>query len=277
MAAETQLANWQNAVDNRLDFGKAAYLEAAPDLANANAASEGVAKLQGGVAGIQGKLSSDLAGRVDKFSDLQDQYSGDAFGYNSADRQAQVSGKAMADVASQFDNTQQQSQRQLSRMGVNPSSGRQLALTNQLGIAKASASAGAASKARQDLESVANERQKTAIGFGANLPSQSAQAAQMAASAGNSAVNSATAPLTNRLAFAGGVSNIYGDSAAGNADMWRAQNLTASQAAALSADAQARADANDSNWLSAVGSIAGSKAGGDLISSGVKAISSWFS
>lgn len=269
MAAETQLANWQNAVDNQFDFGKSAYLEAAPDLANASAAAESVAQLQGGLAGTQGRLAADLTRRVGAFHGLQDQYIADAFGYNSQDRQQQASGRAMADVSNQFDSAQQQAQRQLGRMGVNPSSGRALALTNQLGIAKASAMAGAANKARQDLESAANERQKAGIGFGLNLSAQAGTAAQMAAYAGNAALNSAAHPLKNRLDFAGGIADIYGRSAAGNQDLWSAQNLTAQQRATLDANAQARSDSREAEWLAAIGSFAGSKAGGSLIDKGL--------
>jgi len=276
MAAETQLTNWQNAVDNQFQFGKNAYLEAMPDLGNANAAAYQAAGLQGNLAGQQGQLSNYLTGRVNQFGGMQDQYANDAFGYNTQARQGQASHRAMADVSKQFDNTSQQAQRQMGRMGVNPSSGRSMALTNQLGIAKASAMAGAGNKARQDLESVANERQKTAIGFGANTASQAGQAAQMATYGSNAAVTAAAQPLANRLAFAGGISNIYGNSINGNSNLWTAQNLTAAQRAAVDANAQANSDNNDAAWLNAIGNFAGSKTGGNLIDQGLSALGNLF-
>lgn len=238
------LTNWQNATDNRFDFGKNAYLEAIPDLANANAMATGVAGMQANLAGSQGQLASGLMNRAGTFEGLQDRYITDAFGYNSQAKQDQVAGKAVADVAQQFANTQGQAQRQMSRMGVNPSSGRSLALSNQLGIAQASAQAGAANKARNDLEAVANDRQKTAIGFGANVPAQALSAAQGAMYTGNAAVNAAAAPLNQRLNFAGGISSIYGNAASGYGDIYKTTNLSASQQADLAAS-QAAADAKE--------------------------------
>lgn len=266
------LQNWQNATDNRFDFAKNAYLEAVPELATANATAESAARIQGANALNLGGLADTLTDRVGEFNDLQDKYSAGAFSYNSPERQSQVAGRAMADVSQQFDSTQQQSQRQLSRMGVNPSSGRQLALTNQLGIAKASAMAGAGNKARQDLDNVANERQKTAIGFGANLPNQITSLGQGSTYASNAATNAATAPLTNKLNFAGGVSNIYGNAADGYKGIYQTTNLTAAQQADQARLAQASSDSSDAAWLSAAGSFLGSKTGGSLIDKGITAI-----
>lgn len=60
---------------------------------------------------------------------------------------AQQREMAMADVQSQYDNTMQQNQRGLSRMGVNPSSGRMLTMQNQGAIQNAASKVGAAAKA----------------------------------------------------------------------------------------------------------------------------------
>lgn len=60
---------------------------------------------------------------------------------------AQQREMAMAGVQSQYDNTMQQNQRGLSRMGVNPSSGRMLAMQNQGAIQNAAAKVGAAAQA----------------------------------------------------------------------------------------------------------------------------------
>lgn len=263
------LQNWQNATDNRFDFAKNAYLEAIPSLATANATAEGASKVQGATALNMGGLADTLVDRVGDFNDLQDQYSTAAFGYNSADRQKQAADRATADVSSKFDATQQDAQRQLMRRGVNPGSGRQLALTNQLGMAKASAMAAAGNKARQDLDNTADERQKTAIKFGDNLPNQITSLGQGATYASNSAVNSATAPLTNRLNFAGGISNIYGNAADGYKGIYQTTNLTPAQLAEQNRLAQTSSDNEDAAWLNAVGSIAGSSAGQNLIEEAV--------
>lgn len=266
------LQNWQNATDNRFDFSKNAYLEAIPDLATANATAESAAQIQGANALNLGGLANTLTGRVGKFNGLQDQYATDAFGYNSPERQNQVADRAMTDVSQQFDNTQQQAQRQMSRMGVNPSSGRSLALTNQLGIAKAAAMAGAGSKARLDLDNIANERQKTAIGFGANLPNNITSLGQGSTYASNAAVNAAGAPLSNKLAFAGGISNIYGNAADGYKSIYSTLNLTPAQKAEQDRLAQADSNKNDSDWLNAIGKWAASDKGSSLIDKGWTAL-----
>jgi len=63
---------------------------------------------------------------------------------NSEGYLSQQRGKAMADVQQQSDAQMQSQQRNLQRMGVNPSSGRALAMGNQNAIATAAAKAGAA-------------------------------------------------------------------------------------------------------------------------------------
>jgi hypothetical protein len=267
--ADTNLANWQGAVDDQLDFGKKAYLEAIPDLATANATATGAAEMQGGAAAGQANLAKTLAGRVDKFAGMQDQYAQDAADLDSPENQSKVAGEAVAGVTQQFKNLRDQNTRQLMRTGVNPNSGRALALGNQLGMAEAVARAGSAAKARNDLSVVADDRQKTAIGFGSNLPGQSTSAAQQAGYLGNTAVESAKAPLANRLNFAGGISNIYGNAQGGYGDLWKSNNLTAAQRAQT--DSQ-----EDSNLWGALGSIVGSKGGSDLISKGADWVSKLF-
>ena len=59
----------------------------------------------------------------------------------------QQRGMAMADVQSQYDRTMQQNQRGMQRMGVNPNSGRMLAMQNQGAIQNAASKVGAAAKA----------------------------------------------------------------------------------------------------------------------------------
>lgn len=267
--ADQNLANWQKATDDQFDFGKKAYLDAIPDLSNANATAGNVGAMQGGLAADQANLAKSLTSRVGKFNGMQDQYSQDAFATDSPENQAKVAGEAVAGVTSQFKNLRDQNARQLMRTGVNPNSGRSLAMGNQLGIAEAMARAGAANKARTDLNAVANERQKTAIGFGSNLPSQATSAAQQTGYLGNAAVESSKAPLANRLNFAGGISNIYGNAQTGYGNLWKSQNL--------SAEEQAKLDSSeDSNMWGALGSIAGSKGGSDLISKGASAVMNLF-
>lgn len=104
---------------------------------------------------------------------------------NSADYLAQQRGKAMADVQQQSDAQMGIAQRNMSRMGVNPSSGRMLALNNQNAMQTAAAKAGAANASdvtnKQNYLSGMgtmltglNDQAKTGYSFG-TLGQQSAQ------------------------------------------------------------------------------------------------------
>lgn len=76
---------------------------------------------------------------------------------NRFDSQAYKEGlvnQALADTQAQFSNAQTQQQRGLARMGVNPNSGRAMALGNQTAIAQAAAMASAANKTRQAAEQI---------------------------------------------------------------------------------------------------------------------------
>lgn len=274
MATDPNLTNWQGAADDRLDFGKNAYLEAIPDLANANATAGGVSALQTRLAGTLGMQSQGMYGRMGKFNGMQDQYAADAAGYNSGARQDKVAGEAVAGVAQQFDNLKGQASRNLSRMGIDPGSGRALALNNQMQYAQASAQAGAANKARNDLDAVANERQKTAIGMGANLPTQATQAASTGALIGNAAVASAAAPVNNRLSFAGGINNIYGDAANDYKGLYASQNLTPGQQSTLAQQTITNDRADDAAFWSTLGSALNSKAGQSAVDKGLSWLAS---
>lgn len=62
--------------------------------------------------------------------------------------------QALADTQAQFSNAQAQQQRSSARMGINPNSGRAMALGNQTAIAQAAAMASAANKTRQAAEQI---------------------------------------------------------------------------------------------------------------------------
>lgn len=88
-------------------------------------------------------------GRRNLQTGLQDTMVSDARSFNQVGRQEQMAREASADVTTAFGAAQAQQQRGLSRMGVNPSSGRALAMANQSSIAMAAAQSSAANKTRQ--------------------------------------------------------------------------------------------------------------------------------
>lgn len=246
--AGTDLENWKNSVGNRFAIGANSYLEAMPDLATSLATAQGVGQLQSNATrGLYGFADS-LSDRRTQFDGMEDQYSKTAFDTNSTANKNKVANEAIAGIASQFNSVRDQGNRQLERQGVNPASGKAMALNNQMAISQAAAQAGAANKARSDLDVLADSRQKTAIGFGSPLTGQALSAAQLGNSTGTSAINSAATPVSQRLSFAGGLSDIYGNAADGYKGLWQSQNLTAAQQANLNA-AESASNASDNAAL----------------------------
>lgn len=89
-----------------------------------------------------------MLGRRGELSTMQDQQTKDAQTFNTEDKANELAGKASADVNAAFDNVKGQNGRAMARMGVNPGSGRALAVENQTAIAQAAALAGASTNAR---------------------------------------------------------------------------------------------------------------------------------
>lgn len=274
--ADEYLSNWQSAVDDQLAFGKNAYLEAIPDLAYSIEAAQGIGGIQSRTSLDQAALANGLAKRRESFNSMEDQYAANAMAYGSDANKNAAAGRASTDVASQFAAQRAQTERAAARTGVNPSSGKATALAGQMDIEQAKAMAQASNKARQDVEATADAKQKTAIGFGTNLTSQAAQAAQSSAYAGNAALASSSDALKQRLNFAGGVSNIYGNAASGYQNLWGTSNLTAAQKASMDAQAAATQAKETNSAIGAVGSIVGSDSGAGLISGAAKWLTSLF-
>lgn len=80
---------------------------------------------------------------------LQDQVIADAKGFNTAERTAELTGQAGADVNAAFSAARDQSARDMARRGITPGSGKALAMGNSMEMAQAAATAGATSKARE--------------------------------------------------------------------------------------------------------------------------------
>lgn len=263
------LSAWRDATDDGLDAGKSAYLEAMPAVATAAATGNAVNQLAGNAAMDSSALAKGLNARVGKFAGMQDTYADNAFGYSSEARKNQAAGAAMADVTSKFSGMREQGMRSLGRMGINPSSGRSQAMSGQIDIATASAQAAAGNKARQDIEQIGDDRQKTAIGFGNNAVTNANQTAQMVGQLGTGALAAGLVPYRAQMDFANGVNGIYGNAAAGYKGLWESQNLSPAQRAEA-------ATASRNNTLNSIATIAGSTAGQNVIGKTADWISSLF-
>jgi hypothetical protein len=211
-----------------LDWYKQIYAESAPDRAKAAATNERVSNAQLAALDSNTALSNDYANYAKTtFRPMEQAIVADAQNYDSIGKTNEAVGKAQADVNAGFSNAQGQQQRAMSRMGVNPSSGRSMAMQNQNSISQAAALAGASSQARDKIEVQGYARKMDAANLGRGLASNQATSAGVALNAGNSAVSNAGQTMAQSSAAAAQMGQ--GFSTAGNLNQ-SAGNLYASAA-----------------------------------------------
>jgi len=175
-----------------LAWYKQIYAESAPDRAKAAATNERVSNAQLAALDSNTALSNDYANyQKNTFRPLEQGIVADAASYDTEARRDSEAGKAIADVTQGFSSARDQNARAMARMGVNPSSGRSVAMGNQTAIAQASAQASAAAGARQNVETQGYARKMDAANLGRGLASNQATSAGIALNAGNSAVGNA--------------------------------------------------------------------------------------
>jgi hypothetical protein len=156
--------------------------------------------------------------RREGLTGLQDRMLADARDFDQGDRATQLAGQASADVNSAFASAQQQNTRGLSRMGVNPSSGRALDMRNQTSIAQAVAQSSASNKVREAarLEGYSlNDRASNAL---AGYPAMGMQASGSGANfgaAGLDLANSGLGGMTSGYSAAGQMAGQMGANASG--------------------------------------------------------------
>lgn len=120
---------------------------------------------------------------------LQDSILQDAMDFDTEGRRDELAGIASADVSSAYSNARDQESRGLSRMGINPGSGRALAMQNQTSIAQAAAQAGAMNKVRAAARLEGYSRKADANAMLAGLSGFSSSAAGLSNSFGQSGTN----------------------------------------------------------------------------------------
>ncbi len=249
-----------------LDWYKQIYAETAPDRAAAAATNKQVSDAQLDALKTNTALSNDYADYAKTtFRPMEQAIVADAASFNTAGKTAEAVGKAQADVNAGFSNAQAQQQRAMSRMGVNPSSGRSMAMQNQTGIAQAAALAGASNKARTDTETLGYARKMDAANLGRGLASNQATSAGIAMNAGNSAVSNAGQTLTQANQAAAQMGQGWNTAINGN----NSAGQLYGQAAQLASQ--------DNGIMGALGGIAGayagSSSGSGLITKGLAAMS----
>lgn len=147
---------------------------------------------------------------------MQDTLTQDARSFNTEDKANELAGKAMADVNQGFANAEGQQSRALARMGVNPSSGKALAMGNQTAIAKATALAAAGTGARDRARSEGYALTDRATNALAGYPAMGMQATQSGAgfgASGTTIANQGLAGMNSGYGAAGTMAGQMGQNA----------------------------------------------------------------
>jgi hypothetical protein len=178
----------------QLAWAKEMYADSAPQRADSIARANEISDAQLLAMNKQIALTDDYANyNKQTFRPLEQGIVADAQDYDTTQRRDSASAAAISSVGQQADIARQSQNRNMQRMGVNPSSGKMMAMQNQTGIQEAAAKAGAGTAARNNVETQGYARTMDAANLGRNLASNQATSAGIAVNQGNaSAANSAS-------------------------------------------------------------------------------------
>lgn len=195
------------------------------------------------------------------FRPLEQGIVADAQNYDTAARRDAAAAEGVADVGMQAEIARQAQTRQQQRMGVNPASGKAMALQGQMGLAEAAAKAGAGNAARDKIELQGFARKMDAANLGRGLASSQATSAGVALNAGNSAVSNAGTPLTQANQATATMGQGFSTAIQGN-----------NSAGSLYGQA-AQLGSQDNGLFGALGNVAGQFAGSNAGSAALVALS----
>jgi hypothetical protein len=154
---------------------------------------------------------------------MQDTLTQDARSFNTEDKANELAGKAMADVNQGFANAEGQQSRALARMGVNPSSGKALAMGNQTAIAKATALAAAGTGARDRARTEGYALTDRATNALSGYPAMGMQATGAGAGFGASGINLSNQGLAGMNSGFGAAGTMAGQMGQNATNMFGAQ------------------------------------------------------
>ena len=137
--------------------------------------------------------------QTDTFRPLERSIVQDAQRFNTEAYREQLANQAAADAGRAFGISQQQNQRAMASMGVNPNSGRFAGMQNAAGLQQAAVRANAMTGTRQQAEQMGYARQLDAAGLGRGLAGASLGAYGGATGAGSAAGQSAQSAGQNYM------------------------------------------------------------------------------
>lgn len=201
------------------------------------------------------------------FAPVEEQMVQDATNIDSEGELNRAAGEAATGVQTQFDNATDQRKRALAATGVNPNSGKALALENEASLGLAASKAGAANNARITAKDKGIALRAGVANLGRGLPNTAATAYNTAVGSGNSAVNNTVAAGNAANASAALMGQGFGTAMQGyQASGNMLQNQYNSQLSAWNAQNQA-----NSNSSAGFGSLVGQLGSAYLMTSSRKA------
>jgi hypothetical protein len=156
---------------------------------------------------------------------------------------------ASADIQSQFTQAEQQLNRDLARMGVQPSAGQALATRRALALSRAANMGAAANQARADADATGFARKQVVAELGRDVARDAAGRSALALTAGEGAISGANAGLSGATAAANTMGQGFGQALS-------AFNAAGNQAS-LQSSANLRADSNRNELIGTLAGAAG--------------------
>ncbi len=161
--------------------------------------------------------------RRGELTTLQDRAIGDAASFDSKIKGQEYAAQGLADVGMQAEAARQAMTRSQQRMGVNPSSGKAMALQGQLGLSEAAAKAGAANAGRTQARNEGFALSDRASNLLAGYPSMGLATTGNAAQFGASGLGIANQGLSGLTAGANSSAGLAGSMGSNATSMYGAQ------------------------------------------------------
>ena len=187
-----------------LDFNRQVYADNQPRQAASDALATRVVNDQLAISQQNQTQAADQWNRFQTiFAPVENQTVADATNIDSAGELARASGEAAAGVQTQFDNAAGQRIRSQAAMGINPNSGRAMAMDSEAQLGLAASKAGASNNARLVARDRGIALRAGVANFGRNMPNTAANAYSTAITGGNSAMNNQNSTMATANSNAG--------------------------------------------------------------------------
>lgn len=234
----------------QLEWAKQIYAETADERAAATATADQVSQAQLEAQQLQNKVSQ--AGYEDynsTYRPLEKSLVADAQSYDTPERRAAEAQAASADVEASIAAQRGATMRAMERSGVNPASGKVMAMAGAMDVGAAKAKAGAANQAMRTVEQQGYARRMDVANLGRNIASAQGTNASIASQIGAGAVGSASAAVNAASSGQGILNSGYSGAQSGLAGAASTYNqITQSKMAA---------NQSSSSLFAGLGSVAG--------------------